>query len=465
MISKKVAIIVDNPRRDLEGLVLLSKKLAERGLKTFLVPMYTQPYEVPAISPDMVILNYARKSNFELIRSYKKAGMLIGILDTEGGVWDSDKQFIDSIDTRTFPYIDFYCLWGEAQCEAFKKYTDFPRSKLFVTGCPRFDFYKDPLLKAMEYDYSSLKPFILIASSFALANPKFVSPGKEIENMVQCGYSRGVAETRMNDEIRCRKLLKDLVKIIAKKFSNLNFIIRAHPFEADTDYKVEFNNLKNIHVINNGVIGPWIRDAKIIIHFNSSIAIDARLMNKIPYSLDWISADSIRLMSGVSYNASAKLKSELELEQLIEGTYKTEYTSADNLIQKWICSPPAGASSLVADTIFNILSGQKVTLNKNLCSKMSLYGSASSYSIRGWAEGLGRFVLGPSNFNFLRTWVFTKNIRKGTKIYKQFKVNQVQRIVAALGNSKDIVARSIENKDLLLPRTATQTIVVFERSI
>jgi len=85
----KICLIVDNPLRDLDGMVLLSMHLAERGADVYLVPMYTQGYEVPAICPDFVLMNYARTANAELIKAYSRAGIVVGVLDTEGGIWES----------------------------------------------------------------------------------------------------------------------------------------------------------------------------------------------------------------------------------------------------------------------------------------------------------------------------------------------------------------------------------------
>src|SRR3979411_3101357 len=79
-----VCLIVDNPLRDLEGLVLLGRELATRGVKVTLVPMYEQGFDVPALQPDLVLLNYTRPNNADLIKAYKRAGILVGILDTEG---------------------------------------------------------------------------------------------------------------------------------------------------------------------------------------------------------------------------------------------------------------------------------------------------------------------------------------------------------------------------------------------
>ena len=57
MKSPCVCLIVDNPLRDLDGLVLLGWQLARRGVDAWLVPMHEQSIDVRAIGADLVLVN------------------------------------------------------------------------------------------------------------------------------------------------------------------------------------------------------------------------------------------------------------------------------------------------------------------------------------------------------------------------------------------------------------------------
>src|SRR5688500_5327025 len=83
----RVALVVDNPTRDLPGLVLLAHTLASRGVVVYLVPMQRQYVELRALRPDLVVLNYLRPSNDDLAATLLARGTLVTVLDTEGGVF------------------------------------------------------------------------------------------------------------------------------------------------------------------------------------------------------------------------------------------------------------------------------------------------------------------------------------------------------------------------------------------
>src|SRR5437868_8985707 len=122
-----VCLIVDNPLRDLEGLVMLGRQLATRGVKVTLVPMYEQGFDVPALQPDLVLLNYTRPNNADLIKHYKRAGILVGVLDTEGIGGNNADQFAALVKSAgCTDLVDLYCVWGHAQRAAFLKHETVP---------------------------------------------------------------------------------------------------------------------------------------------------------------------------------------------------------------------------------------------------------------------------------------------------------------------------------------------------
>ena len=61
--SRRVALLVDNPYRDLPGLVLVATRLCQEGVICYLVPFNLQGSEIWALAPDFVLLNYLRTVN------------------------------------------------------------------------------------------------------------------------------------------------------------------------------------------------------------------------------------------------------------------------------------------------------------------------------------------------------------------------------------------------------------------
>ena len=112
----KVCLIVDNPKRDLDGLVLVGWHLMKKGIDVVFVPMY-EWHEVFFIKPDLVLVNYTRLANNKLISRCKKLNIAVGVLDTEGGILQSVEDYFK----KALSYakdVDLYCTWGKKQYDA-----------------------------------------------------------------------------------------------------------------------------------------------------------------------------------------------------------------------------------------------------------------------------------------------------------------------------------------------------------
>ena len=61
--DQTVGLVIDNPERDLEGLVLLGAHLVKMGFSVLLIPLYKQRYVAKTEKIDVLVLNYLRPNN------------------------------------------------------------------------------------------------------------------------------------------------------------------------------------------------------------------------------------------------------------------------------------------------------------------------------------------------------------------------------------------------------------------
>ena len=179
------ALIVDNPLRDLDGLVLLAATLARRGVRSALVPMYEQGFDIPALRPDVVVANYVRINNRDLLARYRDLGSRIVVLDSEGAAGRSAQDYARLV-ARMEPgaLVDDYCVWGRSRYEALLTTRALPEERVHLTGCPRYDFCAAPWRAALAP--TPLPPgFILVNTNFPLSNPRFAASAEEERRTLQ----------------------------------------------------------------------------------------------------------------------------------------------------------------------------------------------------------------------------------------------------------------------------------------
>ena len=439
-----VCLIVDNPLRDLEGLVLLGRQLAAKGATVTLVPMYEQGFDVPALRPDLVLVNYTRPNNADLIKSYKRAGILVGVLDTEGIGGKNPEHFAEMVKSvGCTDLVDLYCVWGQAQHAAFLRHGTVPAAVLHATGCPRYDFCAAPWRAALPKP--SIEPgYVLINTNFPVANPRFSdSSSDEEEAMVQAGFSREFARQFVVDAGEAYRSVLETSTRLARHFKDVQFVLRPHPFENIGSYDA-LAELPNFHVRQDGTSLEWISRARLLVHQNCSTAIEATMLKVEPLSMEWFNTPSLRLEAATRVSRGAGSESDLielvkqGLDERLPPVAREIEQSRQQIIGDLFTAVDGASSSRVAKVVLDTIAAGRSGKRAGPAPPQS--------SLRGVAAEAVRRVLGYKASSALRrSYSNPENERRRlAKAFALEMVNSVlQRICAASGDGRHFVAQRV----------------------
>jgi surface carbohydrate biosynthesis protein len=222
----RIGWVVDHPKRDLAGAVLAAYQLAARGASVVLVPMYEQGVDVPRLGLDTLVVNYARDANLDLMRGFSKAGLPLYVLDTEGGVLaekGGNSPLSMAAYVRNSGYADIlsgYFFWGSRLHSAFIDHKTMSPDRLYLTGCPRFDFAAPRWRTLLDRER---RGYLLVNANFPLVNSRFSSkPGAERETMIRAGW----------DESYIDRFLADLKQVFANYLIEIGRLAAARPDRA-----------------------------------------------------------------------------------------------------------------------------------------------------------------------------------------------------------------------------------------
>jgi surface carbohydrate biosynthesis protein len=439
-----VCLIVDNPLRDLEGLVLLGRELASRGAKVTLVPMYEQGFDVPALRPDLVLVNYTRPNNADLIKSYKRAGILVGVLDTEGIGGKNADQFAQMVKSAgCTDLVDLYCVWGHAQHDAFVRHGTVAPDLLHATGCPRYDFCASPWRAALPKP--AVAPgYVLINTNFPTVNPRFSSSSTHEEaSMVQAGFSREFARQFIADAGQAYRAVLDTSIELARHFSGIQFVLRPHPFENIGSYD-RFAELPNAQVIQDGTSIEWINGARLLIHQNCSTAIEAAMLNVEALSMEWFNTAALRLEAATSVSRSAASAADLidlvqqALDQRLPPAAEQVGEARRQIIRDLYTAVDGASASRVTDAVFAAIAAAR--------SEKRAMPALPRPSFRGVAAENVRRALGYKASSALRrSYGAPENERRRLgKAFAPDMVNSVlRRICTVAGDGRNFVASRV----------------------
>lgn len=180
----------------------------------------------------------------------------------------------------------FYC-WGQTDYEYLcNKYSAYA-NRFRLTGSPRIDLWRteiaaDIYKNEMKRIKSKYADYILINSSFGITNEaeieKRLKQALAYGNITRQNYSskKKELEIRLNEF----RTFVEMINEIALSRPHQNFVVRPHPSEPLDEWKKQLKTMKNLHLIRDGDVTPWIAASKAIIHEGCTTGLQGVLMKK-----------------------------------------------------------------------------------------------------------------------------------------------------------------------------------------
>ncbi len=308
-----IGFIVDHPKRDLQGAIMLAHTLVLQGHRASIIPLYEQAVDVPLLGLDAVIVNYARPANFDLVQGYVDMGLPVFVLDTEGGVLAEDgANAPDELAAyiRNSGYAELlagYLFWGSRLRQAFVDGSGMLAENLHTTGCPRFDYASPRWCDVLDFQH---RDYILVNANFPLVNPLFVSnPEEEMKTLTKAGWKAEYVDKLLVD---LREILREYLRAVdelATRFPERTFLVRPHPFESQDLYRETFAARPNVFVDGQGSVLNVIRHAHCVLHLNCGTSVEATMLGRLPISMEFLNTQHMARHSTLPSRISLRAES------------------------------------------------------------------------------------------------------------------------------------------------------------
>ena len=282
--KKWLYIGIETKSREYIAKLFLSILALEKGYNVVLgrrnIRLLTK---IPSMPPGI----YLDKSIWEIqtntFEKLKQKGFIICATDEEGLVYRNPKFLLERISFNSLNLIEYFFTWGQQQATIIlDKYPQF-ENKIKNVGNPRIDILKEKYFDIYKKERNYLKKkygkFILVNSNFPDVTSNTLNRNIEVlkglTNIIDENFWK-------NSFIYHSKLLElfiDGIKELAKS-TNLNLIIRSHPFEKPNFWIEEFKDYDNVKIVHKFFINPWIIESELVIHNGCTTGIEAFLMKK-----------------------------------------------------------------------------------------------------------------------------------------------------------------------------------------
>lgn len=214
-------------------------------------------------------------------------GNLITSIDEESGITTSgyDDMVKLRYSEKTIGQASAVFGWGPEDTAVLKKKFPYYADKIHKTGSPRIDLWGSFLDGYWEKPKNTPdRPYLLISSNMVCTNMK---PFHEILNFYKrAGYlerdpkMQEMLFKEMSEDYTRLNYFINAIKHMSTNNNGYDIVLRPHPSENIETWRAFLDGIPNVHVIREGSITPWIKNAFAVMHNSCTSAFEAEFMGK-----------------------------------------------------------------------------------------------------------------------------------------------------------------------------------------
>jgi surface carbohydrate biosynthesis protein len=278
---------IETKVRELDGRLLLAATAARRGWGVILGHKDVLAEDTAAIKG--VVLEKDGHIANRRIAQYQQWGKLVCALDEEGLVYlNGEDYFRRRLSQGSLQRLALFCLWGENQKRDILTHVQGMESRLVLTGNPRFDMLRPGLREYYAAEAGQIRDrlgsFLLINTNFADSN-HFMGTEWVIESYRGNGFI-----TNRKQEADERRFIAyqagiadcflEMVRALSLRYPGHQIVVRPHPSENHERWWAAARKLKNVQVLHEGDVNPWLMAADAGIHNSCMTGIHGFLLER-----------------------------------------------------------------------------------------------------------------------------------------------------------------------------------------
>lgn len=318
MLDPKLSIIfpIEIASRELLYKCYLANLFAANGYNCYLGSKRNIAAIIEEIGPFVYFDKGYHKGVSEFLhKKIKAAGGVVVSLDEEGAVdFNDNSTLLGRYDEKLFSAAEIVFFWGDYQRNLLGEKT-LQMTRNVVSGHPRFELLKPEYHRLYDSEVSELRSeygsFILINTNMGFGN------NLKGDDFVLENYGsrfNNIESIVANDKIKLKKFIS-LIMSLADQYDD-NIVLRPHPEEDLKAYTDAFKGIRNIKVIFEKSVIPWLVACEQMIHTDCTTGIEALMIGKRPIA--YVPNDlDMSLLTVLPLKASKVVTTEEEVISLI----------------------------------------------------------------------------------------------------------------------------------------------------
>lgn len=348
MKKKYLYITIENINRELNAKLLIANEAIGRGYNVIIGSKDIIWSIVDYLIPGPILEKSLGKNLRNIVIKNYKLKFTIFLLDEESLTYASKKQYLYyNFYKNNQKYLTNFFLSNNKQRKMLLSDNNINKKKLILTGTPKYELYKKKYRKLYEKEVKNILKkygkFILITSRFGNVN----------HNKINTDSLKNLDKNYQNFSSKIFYLFLEMTLLLAKNFSKIKIIYRPHPSENINYVRSKLNKYKNINVIYEGNVVPWIIASKILVHNKCTTGFEGLLLDKKVVHYDPFTYKSLHnsFFKILGYRCK-KISQVIEIcKKIIAENYTLKNNYNKKIFNEYYCDKKEAPQSLIMNQI------------------------------------------------------------------------------------------------------------------
>jgi surface carbohydrate biosynthesis protein len=284
-------IPVENQVRELDPKLLLACIAARRGFACVVGPRRELHLRIASFPRSVYLSKSITTASLRVFRILRQLGHQIVAWDEEALVHPQPAvYYARRLCPQAIRYVSHLFAWGQENEELWRRYPQLPAAtSIHITGNPRGDLLRPELRSFYEEAAACIRKtygdFILINTNFNHVNgfvpvlnlfqPAGTLGGKPKPGRAAKGMPIDYAEGLRRHKQLIFEHFQRLIPNLDQAFPGYTTVVRPHPTENQNIYHAIAARCKQVRVINEGNVVPWIMASRALIHNGCTTGVEA----------------------------------------------------------------------------------------------------------------------------------------------------------------------------------------------
>ena len=280
-----IILPVENQVRELDAKIFLAAVMAERGFPVIMGSRAFVHFIVEKVPRGVYMAKSMRRLSIKMFSILRQLGHEIVAWDEEGLVrWPDEEYWRWRLSPETMSMVSHLLAWGEDDARWLREYPGYSGAPIHITGNPRIDLLRPELRDFYKDKADHLRErfgrFVLINTNFSKVNHFF----PHLSELKRAVRQRGDKEPESFDVgkgILKEKLFRSFLEMVpelCRRLNDFTVVVRPHPAENHAPYIQAAEGLKNLVVLNEDSVIPWIMASKLLIANGCTTMIEAAVL-------------------------------------------------------------------------------------------------------------------------------------------------------------------------------------------